>query len=222
MNNLDNKYITFFSILLISLLSTMIFPIYGLTGSWTKTYTTTDGKSTYTLVLDSQDEIKSNSNLTLISTLNIDDMDTNKQFIYYLTMEITIETNTGGTIHRTISFGHFPIGEFPDRIYPGGRWGPNIVTIDLSNETLNIPFGGSVEATIYIKLSIAEFIHNPFLIEQLPTTTFESFQFTAGTIKIINESNILTDYISYILGATVGIIIFSGLIIRDIRKNKKT
>lgn len=217
-----NKFTTIYSILLIvSLLSIIIIPVNGFSGTWSKTYTTINGESTYTFVLNSPDDIESNSNLTLISSLYVDNMDTNKQFVFYLTMEVTIETNNGDSIKKHISFGHYPIGEFPQRIYPGGRWGPNTMNIDLSNETLNIPFGGSTVATIYVKLNIAEFVVNPFVIEQRPTTTYETFQFTAGTINIISESNIITDYLPYILGATVSIMIFAGLIIRDIRKDKK-
>ncbi|MFC1753653.1 hypothetical protein ACFL96_09720 [Thermoproteota archaeon] len=214
-----HKFTTIYLILLI--LSTNIVPVNGFIGTWTKTYVTSDGNSSYTFVLESQEDVKSNSNWTLISSLNIDDMDLHKQFVFYITMEITIETDTGTSIKRTISYGHYPIGAFPDRIYPGGRWGPNTIHIDLSNEILNIPFGGSTDATIYVKLNIAEFVNNPFLIEQLPTTTFETFQFTAGSIKIISDSNIITDYLSYILGAIVGIMVFTGLVIRDIRINKQ-
>lgn len=222
MHALRNKFTTIYSILLIvSLLSIIIIPVNGFSGTWSKTYTTINGESTYTFVLNSPDDIESNSNLTLISSLYVDNMDTNKQFVFYLTMEVTIETNNGDSIKKHISFGHYPIGEFPQRIYPGGRWGPNTMNIDLSNETLNIPFGGYTVATIYVKLNIAEFVVNPFVIEQRPTTTYETFQFTAGTINIISESNIITDYLPYILGATVSIMIFAGLIIRDIRKDKK-
>lgn len=219
---LRKKITIIYSILFtVSLISIIIIPVNGFSGTWSKTYSTVNGESKYTFALNFPDDVESNSNLTLISSLNVDDMDTNKQFVFYLTMEITIETNTGDSIKRTTSFGHYPIGEFPQRIYPGGRWGPNTLNIDLSNETLNVPFGGSVEGTIYVKLSIAEFIVNPFIIEQKPTTTFENFQFTAGTFNIISDSNLITDYLSYILGAVVGIMIFSGLIIRDIRKDKQ-
>ena len=206
-------------ILLFSLLPIFTLPASGFSGKWTRSFDTYDGKSTYTLVLDSPDEVTRNTNLTITTSLLLDHMDKYKQYFFYSTIELTIETDTGSSIKRTISFGNYPIGEQPKRLYPGSRWGPNTFTIDLSNETINIPFGGAVDATIYARVNIAEFVNNPFLVEQLPSTTYESFSVTAGTFRIINESNFMSDYFPYIIGLTVGITIFIGLVLRNQRSS---
>ena len=218
MKTLKHQYtILYFIILLLSTYSVITPSANGFADTWTKTYETVKGTSTYTLVLETPDEISNNSNWTITTSVLIDHMDTHKQYIFFSTVEITAETASGESIKKTISFGRYPIGEFPERIYPGGRWGPNTITFDLSNETLNVPFGGAAEVTIYATVNIAEFINNPFLAEQLPTTSFETFSITAGTVRIISDSNLLTDYLPYILGAVVSITIFTGLVLRDRR-----
>ena len=206
-------------ILLFSLLPVFTLPASGFSGKWTRSFDTYDGKSTYTLVLDSPDEVTRNTNLTITTSLLLDHMDKYKQYFFYSTIELTIETDTGSSIKRTISFGGYPIGEQPERLYPGSHWGPNTFTIDLSNETINIPFGGAVDATIYARVNIAEFVNNPFLVEQLPSTTYESFSVTAGTFRIMDESNFMSDYFPYIIGLTVGITIFIGLVLRNQRSS---
>ena len=206
-------------ILLFSLLPVFTLPASGFSGKWTRSFDTYDGKSTYTLVLDSPDEVTRNTNLTITTSLLLDHMDKYKQYFFYSTIELTIETDTGSSIKRTISFGGYPIGEQPERLYPGSHWGPNTFTIDLSNETINIPFGGAVDATIYARVNIAEFVNNPFLVDQLPSTTYESFSVTAGTFRIMDESNFMSDYFPYIIGLTVGITIFIGLVLRNQRSS---
>ena len=206
-------------ILLFSLLPIFTLPASGFSDKWTRSFDTYDGKSTYTLVLDSPDEVTRNSNLTITTSLLLDNMDKYKQYFFYSTIELTIETDTGSSIKRTISFGGYPIGEQPERLYPGSHWGPNTFTIDLSNETINIPFGGAVDATIYARVNIAEFVNNPFLVDQLPSTTYESFSVTAGTFRIMDESNFMSDYFPYIIGLTVGITIFIGLVFRNQRSS---
>ena len=208
-------------ILLLSLSSIFTLPANGFSDTWTKSFETADGKSTYILVLNTPNEVTSNSNLTITTSLLLDHMDMYKQYIFFSTLELTIETDTGSSIKRNIAFGNYPIGEQPQRLYPGSRWGPNTITIDLSNETLNFPLGGAIDATVYVTVNIAEFVNNPFLIEQLASTTFISFSVTAGTFKIINESIFLTDYFPYIIGSTVAIVIFVGLVLRDQRAGRQ-
>jgi|TARA_B100001971_G_scaffold207089_1_gene226782 hypothetical protein len=203
--------------LLLSTYSIMIPSVTGFADTWTKTYETAKGTSTYTLVLETPDEVSNNSNWTITTSLLVDHMDTHKQYIFFSTIEITAETASGESMKKIISFGTFPIGEFPQRIYTGGRWGPNTITFDLSNGNLTVPFAGSTEVTLYVTVTMAEFIHNPFIAEQLPTTTFESFSIVAGTVRIMSDSDFLTDYLSYILGAVVSITIFIGLVLRDRR-----
>ena len=218
MKTLKHHFTIFFLLLLLLSTYSIITPsANGFAKTWERTFDTNNGESTYTLVFETPDEVSSNSNWTITTTLLNAHMDELKQYIFFSTMKITAETDTGTSIQKTISFGHYPIGEFPERIYPGGRWGPNTISIDLSNETLNIPLGGAVDITIYATVNIGEFIYSTFLAEQIPTTTFETFSVEVGSIKIVSDSNFLTNYFSYILGAAVGITIFTGLVLRDRR-----
>jgi len=217
MKTLKRQYTIFYIILLLSTYSVMIPSVTGFADTWTKTYEDAKGTSTYTFVLETPDEISNNSNWTITTSLLVDHMDTHKQYIFFSTIEITAETSSGESMKKTVSFGRYPIGEFPQRIYTGGRWGPNIITFDLSNENLTVPFGGAAEVTIYATVSIAEFIHNPFIAEQMPTTKFETFSITVGTVRIISDSNLLFDYLPYILGAIVSVTVFIGLVLRDRR-----
>jgi hypothetical protein len=193
---------------------TLITPsVSALSGSWTRDFAIASGKSSYTLLLESPDEVTSNSNWTITTTLRIDHMDTFKTFVFFSSMIITIETENGDQMKKDIQFGHFPIGEFPDRLYPGSRWGPNDITFDLSEEDIDIPFGGSTIAGIFITVNIAEFLYQPFRAEQLPETTYETFALNAGSVKLSDEGNLITEYFIYILGLAVGASIFLGLII---------
>ena len=51
----------------------------------------------------------------------------------------------------------------------------------------------------------------------MPTTKFETFSITVGTVRIISDSNLLFDYLPYILGAIVSVTVFIGLVLRDRR-----
>jgi hypothetical protein len=187
------------------------------TTSWTKDFVESSGKSNYTFTISSPDVIKSGSNLTMLATLNVDYMDRYKTFLFFSTVLMTIETPDGHQVKKTLTFGHYPIGEFPDRIYPGGRWGPNNVTIDLSQEgkDLNPPPGGVNEAKIYVTVNLAEFLFQPFRAEQLPQTTYHTFSIDAGSVQIVSEASATSNLIPYLLGATVAVVIFVGLIVRS-------
>ncbi|MCL4436405.1 MAG: hypothetical protein M1503_02600 [Thaumarchaeota archaeon] len=192
--------------------------------SWTKDFVESSGKSNYTLTLNSPDVVQSSSNWTLTTTLNIDYMDRYKTFLFYSTIGITVETPDGHQVKKSVAFGHYPIGQFPDRIYPGGRWGPTNITIDLSQEgkDLNPSPGGTNEMKIYVTVSLAEFLFQPFRAEQLPQTTFQTFSMDAGTVRIVSqgggaESNLLP----YMLGVAVAVVVFAGLIVSPRFTNKK-
>ena len=192
--------------------------------SWAKDFVESSGKSNYTLTLNSPDVVQSGSNWTLTTTLNIDYMDRYKTFLFYSTILITIETPDGHQVKKSLAFGHYPIGEFPERIYPGGRWGPNNVTIDLSQEgkDLNPSPGRTNEAKIYITASVAEFLFQPFRAEQLPQTTYQTFSMDAGTVQIVSQGGAESNLLPYMLGAAVAVVVFAGLIVSSRFTGRKT
>ncbi len=208
--------------IILSLIPLFTLPANALSGSWTKDFVTGVGKSTYTLTLDSPDEVSSSSNWTIIATLSIDHMDRFKTFVFFTSMFITVETDNGEQMKKTLQFGHYPIGEFPDRLYPGSRWGPHNVTFNLAEEDIGIPLGGSVDANIYVTVNIAEFLYQPFRAEQLPQTTYETYALNAGAVKITSEGSTLGRYLPYILGVVVSAIIFAGLFAWDRFTKRKT
>ena len=192
--------------------------------SWTKDFIEESGKSNYTLTLRSPDVVQSGSNWTLTTILNVDYMDRYKTFLFYSTIIITIETQDGHQVKKTLNFGHYPIGEFPDRIYPGGRWGPTNVTIDLSQEgkDLNPSLGGTNEVKIYITASVAEFLFQPFRAEQLPQTTYQTFSMDAGSVQIVSQGGAESNLLPYLLGAAVAVVVFVGLIVSSRFTGRKT
>jgi len=185
-----------------------------------KEFNTASGKSSYIFSLDTDDQVSDNSNWTITASLVVDHMDKFKTFVFFSSVLLDIETSNGKILNRNIQFGHYPIGEYPARLYPGGKWGPNNITIDISKESLDIPSGGSVDAKIYVTLNLAEFIYQPFIVEQKPVTTYETFSFEAGSVRIINEGFPLQTLAPYLIGLAVGISILIGLIMRD-RFSKK-
>jgi len=204
-----------FTIVVISLLMQPIPSADALSKKWTKSYSYAIGKSTYTLLLESPDVVSSNSNWTITVSLINEYMDKLKDFLFYATIELTVETSNGKVMKKSIQFGHYPISEFPDRLYPGGRWGPNEITFNLADEDLGLMFGQSIDASIYVTVNLAEFIKQPFRREQLPYTTYEHFSVNAGTVKIVNTENPFIDYIPYILGVAVGLSVFAAPLLHE-------
>ncbi len=209
------------SILMFSMFTLVTPCSNSLSGSWIKDFVRENGKSSYTLILSAPDEVSSSSNLTITTTITIDHMDKYKTFVFYSSIIITVETISGKQIRHNIQFGNYPVGEFPERLYPGSRWGPNNVTFNLSEEDFGIPSGGSEEAEIFVTVNIAEFIYQPFMAEQRPYSNYETFSLDAGSLKIVNEGGIPLSYFPYIIGIVVGTIIFVGLFMRD-RLSKRT
>ncbi len=194
------------------------------TKSWTKSFVEGSGKSNYTFTLSAPDVVQSGSNWTITTTLNIDGMDRYKTFLFYATVLITIEIPDGQQVKKSISFGHYPIGEFPDRIYPGGRWGPNDITVNLAQEgkEINPQPGETKEAKIYVTVSLAEFLYQPFRAEQLPQTTYQTFSMDAGSVQIVSNSGTVSDFLPYLIGAAVAVTIFVGLVVISRLTNRKT
>ncbi len=192
--------------------------------SWAKNFVESSGKSNYTLTVTSPDVVQSGSNWTLTTILNVNYMDRYKTFLFYSTITITVETPDGHQVVKSVAFGHYPIGEFPERIYPGGRWGPTNVTIDLSQEgkDLNPSLGGTNAAKMYITVSLAEFLFQPFRAEQLPQTTFQTFSMDGGTVQIVSEGGALSNLLPYLIGTVVAVVIFAGLIVSSRFTSRKT
>jgi hypothetical protein len=148
-------------------------------------------------------------------------MDRYKTFLFFSSIIMTIESENGQQVKRTLQFGHYPIGEFPDRIYPGGRWGPNNVTINLSEEDLGVTPGGSTNATIYVTVNVAEFLFQPFRAEQLPQTSYETFSLDGSSVQIMSGENSTPPFLPYVIGGLVAAVIFVGLIARGRLASKK-
>jgi hypothetical protein len=194
----------------------------ALTQSWTKDFVTESGKSKYTLTLNSPDEVSRNSNWTITTVLDINNLDKFKTFVFFSSIIMTVETENGEQMKDSIHFGNYPIGEFPDRIYPGGRWGPENITFNLNEADIEIPIQGSVDATIYIMVNVAEFLVQPFRAEQLPVTTYETFALSTGPVKIVGNGNVYSNYLPLIFGFLAAVVIFSGLIVWDRFSKRKS
>ena len=202
------------TIITLTLFTTVAPPAHALSKSFTKDFVVSSGKSTYTFTLSSPDEMPNKSNWTITTTLVVDHMDRYKTFVFFSSIILTVETSNGKTLKKSLQFGHYPISEFPDRLYPGGKWGPTNTTINLAEEGLEAPFGGALDADIYATVNIAEFLFQPFRPEQLPLTTYETFSVNVGSVKIVSGDS-LPSYLPYILGLIMSVTIFTGLVVRD-------
>src|SRR3972149_8882512 len=180
-----------------------------------KEYNTSSGKSSYIFSIATDDQVSDKSNWTITTSLIVDHMDKYKTFLFFSSILIDIETSNGKKLNKNIQFGHYPIGEYPTRLYQGGKWGPNNITINISKESLDIPSGGYVDAKIYVTVNLAEFIAQPFVVEQKPVTTYESFSIEVGSVRLTNEGFPIATLVPYVIGLAVGISILIGLIMRD-------
>jgi hypothetical protein len=219
------KFSFFMTVLFVMMISTpILLPSfsYALTQSWTKDFVTASGKSKYTLIINSPDEVSRNSNWTITTLLDINDMTNLKTFVFFSSIIMTIETENGEQIKKSINFGNYPVGEFPDRLYPGGRWGPENITFNLSEADIEFPLQGSVKATIYATVNIAEFIYQPFRPNQLPVTTYETFAISSEPVRIVGNGDTFSNYLPYIFGIIAAIIIFSGLFTWDKLNKRKS
>lgn len=202
------------TIITLTLFTTVAPPARALSKSFTKDFVVSSGKSAYTFTLSSPDEVPNKSNWTITTTLVVDHMDRYKTFVFFSSIILTVETSNGKTLKKSLQFGHYPIGAFPDRLYPGGKWGPTNITINLAEEGLEAPFGGTLDADIYATVNIAEFLFQPFRPEQLPLTTYETFSVNVGSVKIVSGDS-LPSYLPYILGLMMSLTLFTGLVVRD-------
>ncbi len=183
----------------------------------TKIFSDPAGNSQYTLILSSPDQLVTNSNWTITATLNVDRLEQLKTFLFYSRLELIIETSNGKTINKAQSFGFYPLGNFPDRIYAGGYWGPIDFTINLDEEDLGVNAGQTIDATIYAKVDIAEFIDQPRRLEpNVLGASYETFRVTGGTVKITNsDQNPLMAFLPIIIGGATGVVVLTALLVRD-------
>ena len=164
--------------------------VNALSGKWNKSFKKPMpvGTSEYTLILESPDEVSSNADWNIQTSLTVEHMDGQKVYLWYSAIMVTIETENGELLKKTAKYGHYPLDESPSRLFPGGQWGPETITFHLAEEHLNIPAGGTVEATIYLTIDIAEYLqvmpeheheheHNDTQLSQ-PSGEFETYSLT--------------------------------------------
>ena len=219
---MKSHFISIFCLSLIFSLFLLNTPFaYALSNKWTQDFETNDGKSTYSLILNSPDTVYSNSNWTVTTYLSVDYMDKLRTFVFYVSEHVTIETKDGKSFTKSIDFGHSTLDQFPERLYPGAIWGPTNFTFDILKENLQLPSSGSMDANIYVTLDISEYITTPRMADPIPVSTSENFSVNTGTVKIISEGNTLFTYIPYVIGLVVAVIIFVGLLISNRFYRKK-
>lgn len=192
-------------------------PVNALNTESTKIFSDAAGTSQYTLILSSPDQVMSNSNWTITATLNVDRLEKLKTFLFYSRIELTIETSNGKTITKAHSFGYYPLGNFPERIYAGGYWGPIYFTINLVEEDLGIGAGQTIDATIYVNVDIAEFVDQPRRLEpNILGATYETFRVTGGAVKIANsDPSLLITFMPLFVGGATGVAVLTVLFVRD-------
>jgi len=214
-----NPHLTFYYYLVVLLLALPLTLTHAnaLNTESTEIFLDSTGTSQYTLILSSPDQLITNSNWTITATLNIDRLEKQKTFLFYSRLELIIETSNGKTITKAQSFGYYPLGNLPDRIYAGGYWGPLDFTINLDEEDLGVNAGQTIDATIYAKVDVAEFIDQPLRLEaNVLGVNYDTFRATIGTVKITSsDQNPLMTFLPIIIGGATGVVVFTALLIRD-------
>ena len=196
-------------------------PAYALSSMKTRTFTNPTGTSMYTLLVDSPDEVLSDSNWTITVSLILNSLTKLKLYMYYSAIIVTVELPSGKTLERVSQFGVHPITDYPDRLYPGGKWGPTDITFELAKEDLEITSSGSIDTMIFLKVDISEnlYVLSP---EAPPASTYETFRVTIGQVKIINSApNIITGYLPFIIGGVTSMAVLIALLLYN-RLNQRS
>jgi len=178
-------------------------------GSFAIEFQNAAGKSQYTLIYAYPAEVSIGQNLTITTTLEVNDLTGVKLYVSNYQVSALVHSPGEQVVARTVSSNSGRI------LYPGGHFGPINITIPLRASDFGLASGQTTEANLSIGFVVQ--VWYDFPVENFFTDTGSR---DVGTVRIVNQASSSPGSGSYVVASAVLVAIVAAALLGTRRRHR--